>query len=114
MQMDYKAKPVLEKEKVMRDIAKHLIENPKTDISAMRYVIYNDLREKGIIGRINESRHGGSITYDKEVSDEDALLINECIYDFLYSRVITPGVNANELSLPFVHVSDMEKLEDYP
>ncbi|MBU8878763.1 hypothetical protein BGM26_07130 [Bacillus sp. FJAT-29790] len=108
-----KAMPVLEKEKVMRDIAKYLMKNPKTDTNAMRYVIYNELREEGIIGRVTDRKYGGTSAYDKIVSDEDALLINECIYDLLYSRVITPGVNAHELSLPFIHVSDVEKLKEY-
>lgn len=51
--------------------------------------------------------------FTRSVSDKDALLINNCIYDLLYSRVITPGVNESNLELSFVHVSDESKLNEY-
>lgn len=47
----------------------------------------------------------------QNISDRDALLINEIIYDLISKRILTPGVNRSNLDLPHVHVSDMDKLE---
>ena len=111
--MDFIAKPVLVKEQVIKSIAEHLKGNPKTSIDNIRNSIYAGLREKGVIGRVSERKHGMTTTFDRDISDEDALLINECIYDLLYSRAITPGVNRDNLDLPHLHVTDKSKLEKY-
>lgn len=109
--MDHIAKPVLEKEQVMKEIAEHLTENPKTSIDRIRSSIYARLNSEGIIGRITERGHGMTTTFDRDISDEDALLINECVYDLLYDRTITPGANSDQLNLPLVHVTDNSKLK---
>src|SRR5699024_3640478 len=101
------------KEQVMKSIVEYLVENSKTSIDNIRSSIYAGLKEEGVIGRITEREHGMTTTFDRSISDEDALLINECIYDLLYDRVITPGANSDELNLPFVHVTDKNKLDSY-
>jgi|SRR5690625_2409149 len=111
--MDFKAKPVLEKEQVMKEIAEYLTENRKTSIDSIRGSIYARLISDGVIGMIMEREHGMTTSFDREISDEDALLINECIYDLLYDRVITPGTSSDLLDLPFIHVTDDNKLNKY-
>lgn len=110
---DNYAKPVLKKESVMKEIAEFLNLNPKTQIESIRGEIKGRLRSQGIIGPQEKYQGGGVYRYDVRISSEDALLINECIYDLLYSRILTPGVNSDNLELPHVHVSDFEKLKSY-
>ncbi|NCT38839.1 hypothetical protein GTW56_23145 [Bacillus sp. EB93] len=53
----------------------------------------------------------GAATYNRKISDQDIQLINECICDLLNSRVIQPGINDVNQDLPWISVSDKEKLE---
>lgn len=39
------------------------------------------------------------------------LLINEVIWDLIVERVVTPGMDGDNLEWPFLRVTDMEKLE---
>lgn len=111
--MNHIAEPVLKKDEVMKEVITHLVENPKTGIDYIRNSIYARLKKEGIIGEIVESGGGMTTRFDRYISDEDALLINECVYDLLYDRVITPGANSDQLDLPSIHVTDKNKLEKY-
>lgn len=113
MNNKYLAEPLLEKSEVIKVIIQFLKENSYTQIAAIRNVVMKKLSDQKIIGTISESYGMVRETYDRRISDKDALLINECIYDLLYNRTITPSCNADNLELPFVHVSNKEKLEDY-
>jgi len=108
-----KAEPTLNKTTAMKEISNYLLKNPKTNIDSIRAAIKHRLEHEGIIGEQSKRQGGGIWTINVKMSDEDALLVNECIYDLLYSRVITPGINLDNLELPFVHVSDRGKLEEY-
>lgn len=110
---DNKAKPVLEKKTAMREIAGYLLKNSETNIDSIRAFVRHRLEHEGIVGEKTKHQGGAIYTYNVRMSDEDALLINECIYDLLYSRVITPGVNSSNLDLPFIHVSNLDKLSEY-
>lgn len=45
-------------------------------------------------------------TFESDIPDEDALIINESVYDLLYDRTITRGANSDQLNISFVHVID--------
>lgn len=46
----------------------------------------------------------------KHLPDKEALLINEIICDLIVQRILTPGVSELDYELPWMHVSDMKKL----
>ncbi|MFE0507814.1 hypothetical protein ACWF7H_26150 [Peribacillus butanolivorans] len=104
---------VLTKEDILRMVVKHLDVFPLTSLEAIREVIRSSLKQQGLIFGVTEHSGGGTITNRDRISDEDTLLINDCIYDLLYTRVITPGINDDNLDLPWIHVSDKEKLKTY-
>jgi hypothetical protein len=65
-----------------------------------------------VIGYRSEHRGEAVHRINICISDEIALLVNEVFYDLLYKeRILTPGFNRDNLVLPWVHVSDMNKLE---
>ncbi|MCQ2010558.1 hypothetical protein NOM01_11075 [Sporolactobacillus sp. STSJ-5] len=104
----------LSKKEVQHIIAHYLNDHEKTQFGSLIDSVKKVLEDKGQIGEITE--HRGSlltVTHYENISNEDALLINDVIYDFLYERIITPGIDRNNLELPFLHVSDKEKLNKY-
>ena len=107
------ADPILEKSEVMEVIVHFLKENPRTQIAALRNAAMQRLYDENLIGTITQNNGMMRETFERRISDHDALLINDCIYDLLYARIITPGINADNLDLPFLHVSDKKKLEEY-
>lgn len=111
--VNYIADPVLEKDEVMQIIVNFLKEQPRTQIHSVRKAVERKLEAENVIGSITEGNAYHRTTYNRRISDKDALLINECIYDLLYARVLTPGIDSSNLELPFIHVSDSEKLEKF-
>jgi hypothetical protein len=103
----------LSKVEVQRIIARHLDSNQKTQMAAMRDAVERELERQGIIGEKTEGNQYMRRTWTERISDHDALLTNEVIYDFLYGRIITPGYDSANRDLPWVHVSDNEKLKEY-
>jgi hypothetical protein len=99
----------LSKEDIFRMIVKHLDVFPLTSIEAIREVIRSSLNQRGLIGGI--TKQTGAATYNRKISDQDIQLINECICDLLNSRVIQPGINDDNLDLPWISVFDKEKLK---
>lgn len=99
----------LSKEDIFRMIVKHLDVFPLTSIEAIREVIRSSLNQRGLIGGI--TKQTGAATYNRKISDQDIQLINDCICDLLKSRVIQPGINDDNLDLPWISVSDKEKLK---
>lgn len=102
----------LSKKEIQSIIVKFLEENPETQLASIRGSVEHVLRVKGEIGEKTEGNQYSRRTWVERISDKDALLINEVIYDLLYSRVITPGLNRDNLELPWVHVSNKEKLKE--
>ncbi|WP_330502395.1 hypothetical protein V2I71_09340 [Peribacillus frigoritolerans] len=99
----------LSKVDIFRMIVKHLDVFPLTSIEAIREVIRSSLNQRGLIGGI--TKQTGAAAYNRKISDQDIQLINECICDLLNSRVIQPGINEVNQDLPWISVSDKEKLE---
>ena len=109
----YQSEPVLNKKDTLTIIARLLMEKQKTSINSLRESVKTILRDNGVIGPFSETKGGGTYHYNKSISDEDILLVNECIYDLLYTRVITPGIDEANLELPWIHVSDGERLKSF-
>ncbi|WP_041059763.1 hypothetical protein [Jeotgalibacillus campisalis] len=108
------AKPYFDtKEPILTILCEYLKKEPKTDIGTLRNLPLRELQEKNLIGEVTQHSGGMTMTSHKDASDKDVLLINDCIYDLLYDRVLTPGVNVHNQDLPFVHVSSFEKLNSY-
>ncbi|MDF9762143.1 hypothetical protein OKW24_003916 [Peribacillus simplex] len=103
----------LSKEDIFRMIVKHLDVFPLTCLDAIREVIRSSLKQRGLIGGVTKQTGAAAITYNRKISEKDIQLINDCIYDLLYSRVIQPGINNDNRDLPWIHVSDKEKLKKY-
>ncbi|MED3710020.1 hypothetical protein P4502_12380 [Peribacillus frigoritolerans] len=109
----HRSQSVLTKDEVMVIMANALLNNHVNSINSLKENVKQVLRKRGIIGPVSESRGGGTVHYDRRISNEDALLINECVYDLLYGRVITPGMDEANLDLPWIHVSNVKKLRTY-
>jgi hypothetical protein len=103
----------LSKKQVQNIIARYLDANPRTQIPALKMSVEDKLKSDGVIGQMARSEQNYTQFWEERISDEDALLINEVIYDFLYGRIITPGYNRDNLDLPWVHVSRPEELKKY-
>lgn len=103
----------LTKREIESLVANYLKNYPQTEIGYVRQFIETVLAERGIVD--SKETDGGSYSITREItlSDRNALLINEVIYDFLYSRIISPGINKKNLDLPYIHVSNKEKLLSY-
>jgi hypothetical protein len=69
------------------------------------------LTERGEIGTITTGNQYYSTTRDVPLSDQDALLINEVVWDLIVERVITPGIDNLNNEWPWLHVSNMDKLK---
>ncbi|WBL16355.1 hypothetical protein [Sutcliffiella sp. NC1] len=101
----------MNREEIKYEILSFLERNPKTHLDAIKGHVEEILRQKGIIGRISEHQGGAIYTRTVRIDNDIALYINEVIYDLLYQeRILTPGVSRDNLDLPFLHVSKMEKL----
>ncbi|MGP4061496.1 hypothetical protein [Halobacillus sp. H74] len=102
----------MDKIEVEKIILEHLTNNQKTSTDEIEGAVKKVLRQRGTIGPQSRPQYGAVLKWDERITDEDALLINEVIYDYLYKRIITPGVNSDNLNLPYVHVSDETKLNN--
>lgn len=102
----------LSKEDILKMIVQHLGVFPLTSLGAIREVIRSSLKQRGFIRGVTEHLSAATIPYNRKITEEDIRLINDCIYDLLYSRVITPGINDDNQDLPWIRVSDKEKLKN--
>ncbi|WP_249593657.1 hypothetical protein [Peribacillus frigoritolerans] len=101
----------MEKKEMIKIILNYLERNPFTQTGGIESAVHAVLTERGIMGEITTGNQYMRTTRQERIPNNLALLINEVIYDLMYSeRIITPGVNRDNLGLPFVHVSNMEKL----
>ncbi|WP_141994727.1 MULTISPECIES: hypothetical protein [Bacillaceae] len=101
----------LSKDDIFRMIVKHLDVFPLTSLEAIREVIRSSLKQRGLIGGMNKQTGAANVAYNRKISDQDIQLLNDCICDLLYSRVIQPGIDDDNLDLPWIHVSDKVKLK---
>ncbi|MGE7877914.1 hypothetical protein [Peribacillus muralis] len=101
----------LSKEDILKMIVRHLSVFPLTSLGAIREVIGSSLKQRGMITGVTEHIGRSEAAYNRNISEEDIRLINDCIYDLLDSRIIMPGNNGDHLDLPWIHVSDQAKLK---
>jgi len=45
-----------------------------------------------------------------EATDKEMLLCNEIIWDLICDRILTPGINSENIDLPYVNVSNRDRL----
>ncbi|MTI47052.1 hypothetical protein [Sporosalibacterium faouarense] len=76
-------------------VLEFLKENPYTTIENIRNNVISAIKERGL-----------------EASKNDVLLINTIIWDMIMNRILTPGIDENNLDLPYIHVSNMDKLKN--
>ncbi|MEN8644697.1 hypothetical protein ABFE25_08375 [Bacillus toyonensis] len=100
------------KNEILKAIIMHLEHKPLTHIGNIRNTVKDALRSRGQFGEVTRQQGNMRITETLRMSDRVALETNEIIYDFLYDRVITPGVDEANLELPWVHLSNPEKLAE--
>ncbi|AJI08617.1 MULTISPECIES: hypothetical protein [Bacillus cereus group] len=100
------------KNEILKTIITHLENKPFTHISDIRSAVKEVLRSRGQFGEVTRQQGNVRITETLTMSDRVALETNEIIYDFLYGRVITPGTDEFNLELPWVHLSNPEKLAE--
>lgn len=76
-------------------IFEYLKQNPYTSIDDIRNHAISQIQAREI-----------------ELSSEAYLLINVIVWDNIADRVLTPGIDINHMDLPYVHVSNMDKLDN--
>jgi hypothetical protein len=102
----------MDKKEVMLETIRYLISNPETQVAAIRQNIIRILTDRGEIGQITTGNQYMRTTREVRISDRNALLINEIIWDLIMERILTPGINADNLEWPWLHVNDKEKLKE--
>ncbi|NGQ95025.1 hypothetical protein G3578_07475 [Brevibacillus sp. SYP-B805] len=101
------------KEEVLQATLRFLKDNPKTQFAAIHENIKNILKARGEIGAITTGNQYYSTTQYVDISDSDAMLVNEVIYDLIIERVLTPGVDKHNLNFPFLTVTSMDRLNRF-
>lgn len=86
----------MNKEEILEIIVSKLEQSPYTELSRLRGAVKAEIDKSS----------------DAVLDRKTALLINEVIYDLLYGRVITPGIDGPNIDLPWIHVSNPEKLAE--
>lgn len=74
-------------------ILEYLMENSYTNINDIRYHLMEVFKLR-----------------NEKVLQEDLLYVNSIIWDYISNRILTPGKDVDNLDLPYVHVSNREKL----
>lgn len=98
------------KEEVLKATLEFLMRNPKMQLGHIHDYIAGILRNRGEIGRISSPGNGGTWHRTVPFSDEDAMRVNEVVWDLITERILTPGVDAHDISLPWLSVTDSERL----
>ena len=74
-------------------ILSYLEENNYTSLNDIRNNFKESLNLRGI-----------------EVTDKEMLACNEIIWDLISDRILTPGIDSVNIDLPYIHVSNKERL----
>lgn len=101
----------LTKKEVQQTVFDFLLKNPQTSTGAIHKYIETVLNERGLAGEVTTGNQYMRVTSHIPVSAQDAMLVNEVIYDLISERVLTPGVDASNLELPFISVTSTERLK---
>lgn len=102
----------MNKNEMTKIILKYLQRHPKTQYGEVKHQVETELARRGITGQIQSRQGNVNMTRNVRISDDDALLINQVIWDLISERVLTPGINRDNFQWPFFHVSDMSKLDE--
>ncbi|MEK3776640.1 hypothetical protein MHB85_19260 [Paenibacillus sp. FSL K6-4396] len=98
------------KEYLLQVILHFLKENPQTQTGAIHEYVRSVLHSEAPINPV-EARL--NIRLSTPITNEDAMLVNEIIYDLIHTRVLTPGVDRSNLDLPFISVTSEENFKTY-
>lgn len=110
---EFKPKAVLTKKEAFNLLGKILKEEPKTQMAKVFLSVKDILKSRGDIGKRTVKESNLRISGDVKLHETDYLLINECFYDLLYGRVITPGIDESNGELPWIRLSNEENLKKY-
>ncbi|MDZ4452790.1 hypothetical protein ORM34_18075 [Bacillus cereus] len=103
----------MNKNEILKIVITKLEQTPHTNLDSLKGAIKEELRRRGQYGEVTRQLGGNlSVTENLRMDNKTALLTNEVIYDLLYGRVITPGMDEQNLDLPWIHVSSQEKLAE--
>ncbi|NOU91160.1 hypothetical protein GC102_36350 [Paenibacillus sp. LMG 31460] len=101
------------KEEVLQATLRYLLKNDRTQLGAIRHNIEEILKSRGEAGEITTRGIGFTSTSYVRMSDTVAMLVNEVIYDLISERILTPGIDASNLELPFISVTNKEKINTF-
>lgn len=110
---DFNLKAVLTKEETFNLLGEILKENSKTQMATIFSRVKDILKSRGDIGEKTVKVSNSIITENVGLHKADYLIINECFYDLLYGRVITPGIDENNGKLPWIRLSNEGNLKKY-
>lgn len=102
----------MKKEEVLIETLRYLRNSPRTQVESIRGNIKSILQSRGEIGEITTGGQYLRTTRYVDISNEDAMLINEVIYDLISERILTPGIDRNNIEWPWLSVTNMDKLNE--
>lgn len=101
------------KEEMREVVCGFLINNPKTQLKFIQEDVENVLKSRGEIGKkLIISQDQQVVVEHVRMSDEDAIMLMEILYDLIVERVLTPGFDSERLFWPFLTVTNMNKLKN--
>lgn len=101
----------MNKNEIEQIILSHLQTSPQTQLAAIRHSVEKELEKQGKCGEI--VTRSGSVTHTRyePMSKETAMFINEIIWDLIIERILTPGIDSANPSLPWISVTNLDKFQ---
>lgn len=103
---------MLNKEEILQLILDYLEKNRKTSVLGIRSHVESTLTDRGLVGEITTGNQYMRTTEYKSVLDDVAMGINEVIFDLIALRILTPGVDRNNLEWPWLTVTGPDRIKD--
>ena len=101
------------KEEMQEIVCSFLAKNPKTQFKFIQEDVENVLKCRGEVGKkLIISQDQQVVVEQIRISDEDAIMLMEIVYDLIVERVITPGIDSERLFWPFLTVTNKNKLKN--
>lgn len=91
-------------------ILEALLQDPKTQVSNLIDHVGRLAEQKKLIRR--SAQHGSivySSSYGRILAPDDELNINQIVWDLVTERIITPGIDTNNLEWPWLRLTDFGK-----
>ena len=104
---------LLNKEEILQLILNYLEENHKTSMGAIHGHVEHILTDKGLIGAITTGNQYMRTTEFKRIPDDVAMGINEVVYDLIVLRILTPGMDRDNLEWPWLTVTGPDRIKDF-